>query len=190
MQFSLGLVEVDNKVKKMGKMSSKELEKYMKGHVVPVVVGPDKKLYLIDHHHFIRACWEFNLDEVYIQVIARMSHHPVDKFWNSMKHTGWCYLKDQFGKSHHQSELPKTIRGMGDDAYRSLAWVVREKGGFKKSTVPFTEFYWADLFRRRMQWGPNEYDPLSKKGIREALTICKNSEAKKLPGYKRETSSS
>lgn len=185
-QFCLGLVEVDNKVAKMKKMSAKELSKYIKAHVVPVVVGPNKDLYLIDNHHFVRACWEFGLKDVHIKVVARMSHQPVNKFWASLKHIEWCFLKDQFGKAQHEFQLPKTIRGMGDDSYRSLAWIVREKGGFKKSTVPFTEFYWGDLFRRRMRWGPNEYDPLSKKGIMEALRLCKDSQAKKLPGYKRE----
>jgi len=36
------------------------------------------------------------------------------------------------------------------DPYRSLAWIMREHHGYLKSNAPFSEFRWADFFRKRV----------------------------------------
>jgi hypothetical protein len=46
--------------------------------------------------------------------------------------------------------IPKSIKGLDDDPFRSLAGELRSAGGFAKDTTPFSEFLWADFLRRRI----------------------------------------
>jgi len=85
------------------------------------------------------------------------------------------------------SQLPKTLEAMTDDPYRSLAWFVRHKGGFCKSSREFAEFAWADWFRSKsltleIQYLPS--DPNDKNAtVDEAVEMAHSSEAESLPGY-------
>jgi Putative ParB-like nuclease len=58
-------------------------------------------------------------------------------------------LKNESGVDIEASQLPRTLEAMADDPYRSLAWFVRQKGGFCKSPKEFAEFDWADRFRSK-----------------------------------------
>jgi hypothetical protein len=73
------------------------------------------------------------------------------------------------------------VRGLADDPYRSLAWAVREAGGFTKVDVPFFEFKWADFFRKRIVIERTENGP--KKAFEEAMKLARSSEASHLPGF-------
>src|SRR5437868_5177467 len=95
-QFVLGMHEVDFKISHMKKMTKKELATYRKTHVVPIVLGPKNQMYLIDHHHFMRACWEAGSDNYDLKVIEDLSRHSEAEFWNIMVKKKWCYLHDQF----------------------------------------------------------------------------------------------
>lgn len=174
-QFSLGYIDVDDKVAKINAIHDPD-----RGKKVPVVVGPKGQLYIIDNHHFIRAMWECNYTHVHVNVVADYSRLSVKKFWAKMKKMKYVFLQDQFGDRRKVEDLPKTIRTMSDNPYRSLAFIVREGGAFNKSTVPFAEFYWAELFRARIK----KVDPISVEGIATALKVCRSKAAKKLPGYK------
>lgn len=150
-QFAIGFEEVDDKVKKLLKMSSKQLKKQQEDKMIPGVLGPNKEFYMIDHHHAARACWEVGIKKLFVYVIADYSNLSVNKFWDHMQERGWVYPYSQFGKKQLPFELlPQDVRGLADDPYRSLAWAVKEAGGFEKSTVPFFEFAWANFFRDKV----------------------------------------
>jgi hypothetical protein len=76
---------------------------------------------------------------------------------------------------------------MPDDPYRSLAWFVRQKGGFCTTAREFAEFAWADWFRSKspaleIQNLPS--DPNDKNAtVDEAVEMAHSSEAENLPGY-------
>lgn len=42
-----------------------------------------------------------------------------------------------------QDMLPQNVGDLTDDAYRSLAWAVKSRKGFKATSIPFAEFIWA-----------------------------------------------
>jgi hypothetical protein len=95
-------------------------------------------------------------------------------------------LKNASGVDVDASQLPKTLEAMADDPYRSLAWFVRQKGGFCKSAREFAEFAWADWFRSKspleIQNLPS--DPNDKNAtVDEAVEMAHSSEAENLPGY-------
>ncbi len=92
------------------------------------------------------------------------------------------YLHDETGKPlANPAGLPRTIGGMRDDPYRSLAWLVREKDGYSETESPCADFHWADFFRTRVHLGDgtNAFD----QATTEAVAVAHSPEAKDLPGY-------
>jgi len=181
-QFAVGMYEVHAKKKKLKAMSDKELKAYLHEHPVPVVICKNGDAHIVDHHHLVRACWELGIEDVLTEIIEDLSSHTDESFWQRMRHSNWMHPFDQFGKGPHSHELlPMDIRGLADDVYRSMAWAIREAGGFEKSPEPFSEFKWADFFRKEV---PIER---SKDGFQKAsesaLKLAKSESAKHLPGF-------
>ncbi len=182
-QFVLGMKEIEAKILKMKSFSQNELKAYCDDHEIPVVLGPGKEMYLIDHHHFARACWEQDVDLYKIKVIKDLSHKKEQDFWNFMVRKSWVYLHDQFGMGPHTpAALPNDIRCLADDPFRSLAWAVLDAQCIKKQDIPFFEFQWAEFFRL------NIAVPLhSKSNFKQALNLAKkwarSKAASDLPGF-------
>ena len=183
-QFVLGMKEIEAKVAKMSKFHNSELREYCDDHKIPVVIGPERELYLIDHHHFARACWELKVELYSVKVIKDLSHKKEQEFWNLMVEKGWVYLHDQFGMGPHvPSALPSDVRCMADDPYRSLAWAVLDAGHIKKNNTPFFEFKWAAFFRMNLNIRLHSKSNF-KDAIRMASKLAHASDARSLPGYK------
>lgn len=183
-QFVLGMKEIVSKVEKLSGFSAKDLERYCESHVIPVIVGPGHQMFMIDHHHFARACWETKTQCFKTNIIKDLSALADRDFWNLMIKNNWTYLHDQFGMGPHSpSSLPTDIRCLADDPYRSLAWAVRDDGGFKKEDVPFFEFKWAAFFRYNLPMALHSKSDF-KGAIREATKLARSKNASHLPGYR------
>lgn len=182
-QFVLGMKEIESKVSKMATFNKADLKEYCDEHEIPVVIGPKKELYMIDHHHFVRACWEQGVDCYTVKIIKDLSHKDERDFWNMMIAKGWCYLNDQFGMGPHSPyALPSDIRCLADDPYRSLVWELLDVEEIEKQNIPFFEFQWATFFRMNMDI------PLrSKSNFKAAMVIAKklahSKNAAHLPGF-------
>ena len=183
-QFVLGMKEIEYKVETIAKFSKKEWELYRDDHVIPVVKGPRKQIYMIDHHHFARACWELGLKDFKIEVKKDLTTYSPQQFWNFMIRKEWTYLHDQFGMGPHSPEaLPADVRCMADDPYRSLAWTVREEKGFNKADeIPFFEFRWAAFYRQNLGLTLHSKSDFSQ-AIQAAKKISRSKDAAHLPGY-------
>jgi hypothetical protein len=184
-QFSIGLLEVEFKVVEMKALKPKKLARLIKDTPVPVVISPSRELCIIDHHHFVFACWHADVKEVRVKVVKDLSHSKLRyrEFWQMMAKKRYAYLNDQFGDGpRHALYLPIDIRGMADDPYRSLAWMVRKEGGFENSSVTFAEFRWADYFRQKRL-----LDSHGRKGfhaaIHKGIQLARSQKAAALPGY-------
>jgi hypothetical protein len=113
----------------------------------------------------------------------RKSSIGYHEFWKQMNTKKWSHLHDQFGEGPHDPiYLPKDIRAVSDDPYRSLAWMVRDQGGFKKSQHWFTDFEWANYFRRKHLL-KEEFNIDYQLACKKALRLARSPSAKKLPGY-------
>ena len=150
-QMTLGLIEVNEKREAWKAKVSEKLAEFLAAHMVPVIKGLKGEPYLTDHHHLARALYEEGVKSVYITVIADLSRLPEDHFWNMMDFHGWTHPYDAKGRRRDYSELPRTIKTMEDDPYRSLAGLLRTQGGFAKDSTPFSEFLWADFLRPRIK---------------------------------------
>ncbi len=181
-QFVLGIKEVEFKVSRLEKMSSKEIKNYIKENIIPVVIGPLKVMYMIDHHHFARSCWEFGIKKYKIEVLTDLSHLSEKKFWKRMIDRKWCYLKDQFGSGPHSpADLPPNISYMANDYYRSLAWALRNEGYIQKNSKPFFEFEWGAFFRLKLGLELNSAN--FDRGLAKAKKLALSKKASRLPGY-------
>jgi hypothetical protein len=182
-QFVLGMREVQAKVKKIKSLTPKQRKKYVNEHCVPVVKA-NGALYVIDHHHFVRACWETGIKKVQVHIICDRGKINKKAFWKFMVSNHWVYLTDQFGRGPNDPRLlPIDIRGMSDDPYRGLAWATREAGGFDKINVPFFEFHWANFLRKRINL--DDIRENFKATLISSINKCRSKSAAKLPGHKK-----
>jgi hypothetical protein len=180
-QMTLGMTEVERKRAAWNKKKSEDLAKFLAAHMVPVITGLAGEPYLIDHHHLARALYEEGVRSVFVTVIADLSRLPVEHFWNMMSFHSWVHPYDSKGRRCPYSELPKTVKTMADDPYRSLAGELRNLGGFAKDSSPFTEFLWADFLRPRIKTKAIKADFAG--ALTKAMTLAKTGEADYLPGW-------
>ena len=184
-QFAIGLLEVEYKVLRLQRMSKKRRRKAIARTKIPVVISPWGELCVTDHHHFLFACWHAGIQKVRIDVVKDLSQSKLSytKFWEKLAASKQAYLFDQFGHGPREPlYLPMDVRGMSDDPYRSLAWMVRKEGGFENSTESFCEFRWADFFRKHRlleKHGRKGFHP----ALRRAIRLARSHAAADLPGY-------
>jgi hypothetical protein len=184
-QFSLGFAEIEYKVKGMMKLKKNALKRFIDEHPIPVVLSPWQELCVIDHHHFLFACWHANVKKVRVKLVKDFSHSRLSyvQFWKKMASLKYAYLIDQFGTGPQSPlYLPSDIRGMADDPYRSLAWIVRKEGAYEKSDASFSEFAWANFFRKNCLLNKQGKEGL-KHVIGKAVRLAKSDQARNLPGY-------
>src|SRR5258708_18859090 len=150
-QMTVGMREVKEKRKRWReKGSAKKQAKMLGTHMIPVVLGPDDRYYVVDHHHLARALHEEGVKDILVTVIGDLTMVDRDAFWGVMDNKRWVYPYDAKGERRHFKDIPKTVVDLKDDPFRSLAGELRRAGGFAKNTTPFSEFLWADFPRPEM----------------------------------------
>ena len=116
-----------------------------------------------------------------VNVIADLKRLAPDAFWFVMDNRAWMHVYDEKGRRRDYTDLPKSLDGMVDDPFRSLAGELRQLGGYSKETTPYSEFLWADFLRRRMRRKDVEKDFQS--ALELALNLAKGGDADYLPGW-------
>jgi hypothetical protein len=149
--------------------------------MIPVVLGPDKRYYVVDHHHLARALHEEGVESAIVTVIADLTMVDRDAFWGVLDNKRWVYPYDAKGERRDFVDIPKAVADLKDDPFRSLAGELRRAGGFAKDTTPFSEFLWADFLRRRL--ARKSVDANFEKAIEKALALAKGKDAVYLPGW-------
>ena len=150
--------------------------------MIPVVLGPGKRHYVVDHHHLARALHEEGVEDVAVTVIADLTMVDRDAFWGVLDSRRWVYPYDSKGERAAYKDLPKTVAGLKDDPFRSLAGELRRVGGYAKDTTPFSEFLWADFLRRRSV-AQERSMPTSTRRRRRRSALAKSQDAIYLPGW-------
>jgi hypothetical protein len=184
-QFAVGMMEVDEKIKSVSRLKKKERKVFVKDTRVPVIKGPDGCLYVVDHHHFLCVCYHVGICKVRVKVIADLSKRNMtySEFWSWMTRNRKSYPFCQFGEGPRSAiYLPKDVRGLADDPYRSVAWFVRKAGGFSNSDKNFAEFTWANFFRGKKLLERDGMPGLDR-ALVKAVALAQSPEASKLPGF-------
>jgi len=180
-QMTLGLREVEEKRRIWRERGGDKGSEFLGRHVIPVVIGPKGRQYLIDHHHLARALEDEGVRDVLVNVLADLSSLAREEFWIFLDNRSWCHPYDAHGHRRDFDAIPATVAEMQDDPFRSLAGDLRRSGGYAKDEAPFSEFIWADFLRRRLKRKTVEKDYATALG--EAVSLAKNQEANYLPGW-------
>jgi hypothetical protein len=181
-QMTVGMREVKEKRKRWREhKSDKKRAELLGRHMIPVVLGPDERYYVVDHHHLARALHEEEVPDVLVTIIGDLSMVDRDAFWGVMDNKRWVYPYDAKGERRHFQDLPKSIADLKDDPFRSLAGELRRAGGFAKDTTPFSEFLWADFLRRKIS--RKTADEHFSVAMEKALALAKGHDAIYLPGW-------
>ncbi|WP_026166981.1 ParB-like protein [Novosphingobium nitrogenifigens] len=180
-QITVGLREVETKRRQWRDRPRDAAGRFLGGHMIPAVIGPKGQPWIVDHHHLALAMLQEGVEEVMISVLARLDDLPKKRFMAFMDAHNWLHPYDEDGKRREFSDLPRHIRDLVDDPYRSLAGEVRRAGGYAKSPTPYTEFLWADFFRDRIKSGKLEND--FGDALSHALPLARSQDARHLPGW-------
>ena len=92
-QMTVGLREVERK-RAEWRGQRDDAGKYLGRHMIPVVLGPKGKSYVIDHHHLARALVEEGQEEVLTTVVADLRPLSQDAFWVFLDNRGWLHPFD------------------------------------------------------------------------------------------------
>ena len=139
-QITVGMREVRAKQKGWREKKGKKGGEFLGKHMIPVILGPGDRHYVIDHHHLARALHEEGVKNVLVTVVANLSMVDRDTFWTFLDNRSWMHPFDDKGRRRHYKDIPKSVRDLVDDPFRSLAGELRRAGGFAKDTTPFSEF--------------------------------------------------
>jgi hypothetical protein len=180
-QMTVGMREVEEKRRRWREHKGKKKAEFLGRHMIPVILGPKERHYIIDHHHLARALFDEGQTEVLVTVIADLRALDLGAFWVVLDDRAWCHAYDEHGVRRAFEDMPKSVSGLRDDPFRSLAGELRRIGGFSKETVPYSEFLWADFFRRRLKRKAVEKDFAA--AIEKGLRLAKSPEASYLPGW-------
>jgi hypothetical protein len=180
-QITIGMREVIAKRKHWQAMKADKRSKFLAAHMIPVILSPKQRYYVIDHHHLARALHEEGVKDVMVTVISNLSMLKADAFWILLDNRNWMHPFNDNGRRCSYNEIPKSVSKLIDDPFRSLAGELRRAGGFAKDTTPFSEFLWADFLRRRIKrkFVESDFD----RALETAMKFAKGPDAVYLPGW-------
>lgn len=190
-QFQVSFMSIRHKSKNIKKMNTEELQAYLNKKVIPFIIGPDGKKWIIDRHHtslsLIAARDELAsrgiaLDEIFVKFrfLADKSRLEWHDFFQWMEQKNYIYPFKN-GERLPFSSIPKTLGALTDDPYRGYAWFLRKVGFYEKEDTPFMEFLWADFLRKNITLG-GSLDERTAKTLFNFL-IDNYVSLKKLPGF-------
>jgi hypothetical protein len=180
-QITVGMREVGAKRQAWRSKSDDKGAEFLGKHMVPVILGPKGRYYVVDHHHLARALHEEGVASILVSVIADLTRLDPDAFWFVLDNHAWMHPFDDQGRRRGYDEIPKSVSDLIDDPFRSLAGELRFAGGYAKDTTPFSEFLWADFLRRRIK--RKQVEAEFDRALEQALQLAKSMDADYLPGW-------
>lgn len=180
-QVTLGMREVAFKRQRWRQKDRETAEHYLSNHPIPVILGPESGLFILDRHHLTRALYDEGMAQVPISIIANESALSHDEFWAALERHYWIHPFDDKGARVAYRDIPKSIHELIDDPYRSLAGALKRTGGYTKDKSPFSEFRWADFLRSRIdnESIAGDFD----RALHQAMKLAQSCEARELPGW-------
>jgi hypothetical protein len=180
-QMTVGYREVAEKRREWADRSDKGAGAFLGSHMIPTVLGPKGRHYVLDHHHLALALHQAGQTHVAVTVLVDLSALGKVSFWTFLDNRAWCHPYDAAGKRRDFDAIPTRINALADDPYRSLAGELRRAGGYAKDTTPFSEFLWADFLRTRIR--PKQIKERFSAALEKAMSLAKSEAAGYLPGW-------
>ncbi|WP_454737383.1 ParB-like protein [Cupriavidus necator] len=181
-QITVGGYHVAQKVHTTRRVPPEDRAAFLDRHRVHLVIGPEQALYVVDHHHWVRAWHDLGLTHVPGIVRTDVSEMDVRAFWRFMVANHLVHPYDEHGRRRPLTELPAGIHDMRDDPYRSLEAFVQLAGGYRKVKTAYPDFRWADYFRSHVP-GPFDTPHHFAIALARAFRLAHAVGARDLPGY-------
>ena len=86
-QITVGMREVKEKRKQWRKHDPDKKAEFLGKHMIPVILGPKKRHYVIDHHHLSLALHDEGVEDVLVEVVADLQELDRDAFWTVLDFT-------------------------------------------------------------------------------------------------------
>lgn len=179
-QMTVGKAEVAEKRAQWEKLGKKKRKEMLAEHWFPGVLGPKNQVYIVDHHHLGLALLEEGVKEVPVMIQRDFSWLEPPVFWHTMEFNRWAHPYDEHGQRQEYATIPGNLKAMVDDPFRTLAARVRMQGGYSKDATPYSEFLWADFYRRHMKLKDGRITP---KVVQSALLFAHSHDTAYLPGW-------
>ena len=80
-QMTVGFREVEIKRRQWREADEDARAKLLRRHVVPAVIGPKGRYYIVDHHHFTKALLDEKAPLIAIYIVADLEDLAKDEFW-------------------------------------------------------------------------------------------------------------
>lgn len=180
-QMTVGMREVARKRHQWQSSVEKDRPEFLGRHMIPVVLGPKKRCWMVDHHHLALALLREDVSHVLVSIVADLSSLHREEFMVFMDNRNWLHPYDATGKRQKAKKLPTHVGELEDDPYRSLAGALRRAGGYAKDATPYSEFLWANFLRNRID--AEELDKDEEAALGKALALARTKAAACLPGW-------
>jgi hypothetical protein len=180
-QMTVGMGEVARKRLQWQGHIERDGPEFLGRHMIPVVLGPKERHWMIDHHHLALALHQEGVSHVLVNIVADLHDLKRESFLAFMDSKNWLHPYDAKGERQTAGKLPRHVSGLTDDPYRSLAGALRRAGGYAKDATPYSEFLWANFLRRRINPDMLVKDPEAALG--KALSAARSKDASYLPGW-------
>ncbi len=119
-QITVGMREVEAKRKHWKELRARNGGEFLGKHMIPVILGPKHRHYVIDHHHLALALHDEKVRDVAVTVIANLSKLEPDAFWIVMDNRNWMHPFGTDGHRRHYKDLPKP--SLASSTIRSARW--------------------------------------------------------------------
>ncbi len=180
-QMTVGYREVTRKRRQWRDHAERSGGDFLGMHMIPVVLDPNHRPWMIDNHHLVRALHEEGVKHVLVRIVSDVSRVSGRLFKSFMDNRNWLHPFDAKGRRRSIGSIPRHIGKLTDDPYRSLAGELRRAGGYAKDDTPYAEFLWADFLRHRIAADLVEQD--FDAAVTRALDVARRPRASYLPGW-------
>jgi hypothetical protein len=106
-QITVGMREVAAKRARWREQGAKKGAEFLGKHMIPVVLGPKDRHYVIDHHHLARALHDEGVKDVLIAVVANLGRLEAEAFWFVLENRNWMHAFDDKGRRRGHTDIPK-----------------------------------------------------------------------------------
>lgn len=179
-QMTVGKAEVVAKRVQWERLGKKKRKQMLAEHWFPGVLGPKSQIFIVDHHHLGVALLEEGVKQVPVMIQRDFSWLEWPVFWRTMEFNRWAHPYDEHGERREYEAIPRRLGDMADDPYRTLAERVRMAGGYSKDATPYSEFLWADFYRRHMTLKGGR---VTSRQLQAALVLAHAHDTAYLPGW-------
>src|SRR5450432_551380 len=96
-QITVGMREVLARRKRWRALKGKKTA-FLETHMVPAILGPKERYYIIDHRHLVRALHDEGVKDVLVTITANLRKLDQDAFWIVMDNHNWMHPFDASGR--------------------------------------------------------------------------------------------